>query len=117
MDSLLQIVLAIGVIVGGLGYAVGQFMSQRRKGGSDALTTAIEEVQAIRIRTDRLEREVGELQEANLRLASENKTMRELLQGGTFLAEQLQNLVRAEIVVATDAILAAMIKKWPPHES
>jgi hypothetical protein len=83
--------LAAGAVVGGVAYAFGQWISARKRGGSDALHIAVEEVSAIKIRVDRLEIENKGLRDEISTLHRENQTLRGLLtlQSSKYLDEAL----------------------------
>lgn len=97
LDSALNIVLVLGVVLGGIGYAMGQFLSQRRKGAGEALSVALQEVSALKIRADRLAYELEQVRTDMRKLHAENQTLRNLLSGGTFLAEQIRVLIQEEV--------------------
>lgn len=77
----LNLVVVVGVILAGIGYAVGQFWSQRRRGQSDALQVALDEIQALQVRADRQSREISELRARVAELSAENVTLRSLIRG------------------------------------
>ena len=104
-SGLLNTLLIIGVILGGIGYAVGQFASQRRKGQSDALQVALSEIDALRVRAERQQDELTKLREDVARLHAENVTLREVLSGGTFLAEQIRTLIAEEVEKGAHAVV------------
>lgn len=96
-DEIINWVLVVGVIVGGIGYAVGQFTSQKRRGQSDALDIALKEIEALRIRAERQEDDMRKMHLEVTKLRAENESLRSLLTGGTFLAEQLRVLIAEEV--------------------
>jgi hypothetical protein len=75
----LETILAAGAVVGGVAYALGQWVSARKRGASDALRIALEEVDAIKLRTDRLEKELHATQAELHEVRKENVTLRGLL--------------------------------------
>ena len=82
----LNVILIVGVIVAGIGYAAGQFLTQRRKGASDALGVALDEIAALTVRADRLAADVRDLSAQLTAVRAENQTLRGLivdLRGGT----------------------------------
>lgn len=98
----LTLLIAIGAILGGMGYATGQFLSSRRKGVADALSTALDEVAAMRLRGDRLheemaamkakyDAEMGALRARLTALEQENHTLRETLRSGGALAPEFRD--------------------------
>lgn len=87
----------LGVILGGIGYAAGQFLSQRRKGAGEALAVALDEIKAVQTKADRLTREVEQMRGELTRLEAENRTLRNVLAGGTFLADQIKLVIGQEI--------------------
>lgn len=100
----ITLIALIGVVLGGLGYAAGVFLSSRRRGVSDALSTALDEVAAMRLRADRLAEEVanlrkkhddelGQMRERLTMLESENRVLRETLQTGIKLAPEFQQVI------------------------
>lgn len=108
LDGVINVVLVLGVILGGIGYAVGQFTSQRRKGQSEALTVALGEIDALRVRAERQDREVMALRTDVDRLTVENESFRSLLTDGTFLAEQIRTLVADEVERGAHMVIAAL---------
>jgi hypothetical protein len=96
-ETLLSRIFAAAMIIGGIGYAVGQFFSQRAKGSSDALSVAMGEIAALQVRADRQGTELADLGTEVLKLRTENESLRSLLTGGTFLAEQIRVLVADEV--------------------
>lgn len=79
MKDTVQLIFTIGLVVAGIAYAVAQFSVARRRGSSDALTVALAEVDAIRVKADRLESEVRELVAAVESLKKENSALRSVL--------------------------------------
>jgi hypothetical protein len=82
MSELVDFVLLFGVVLGGIGYGFGQFLAQKRRAQSDALDTALKEVQAMRLRSDRLEAELEDVRAALTTLESENRVLRDLIREG-----------------------------------
>lgn len=104
-----QQLLTIAVVfVGGVGYAIGTFLQQRRKAASDALGIALQEIDALRVRIDRQADELSELRVTMERVSAENETLRSLLSGGTFLAEQIRTLIADEVEKGTRSVIAAL---------
>ena len=97
VDTFLSRLFAVALIIGGVGYATGQFFSQRSKGRSDALNVAMGEIAALQVRADRQGAELVELQATVVKVKAENESLRSLLTGGTFLAEQIRTLVADEV--------------------
>lgn len=75
----LNTIVYVGVIVGGIAYAFGQIISSRKKGTSDSLGVALQELEVIRGRADRFEKELIAVQAQVHSLEKENNTLRELL--------------------------------------
>ena len=96
-DVALDTIMAVGLVLGGIGYAVGQFTAQRRKGTAEALHVALDEIAALRVRTERQESELMLVKGDLAAVRAENDTLRSLLTGGTFLAEQIRTLLAEEI--------------------
>lgn len=71
--------VAVGALLAGIGYAAGQLLSSKKKGQSDALGIALEEVEAIKIRADRLEKELDEVKDAMQDLRKENEVLRSVI--------------------------------------
>jgi len=103
-----QLVTIMVVFVGGIGYAVGTFLQQRRKAAGDALAIALQEIEALRVRIDRQAGELGEMRVAMERVSAENDTLRSLLTGGTFLAEQIRALINEEVQNGARTVIAAI---------
>lgn len=87
----LSSLLGAGVMFGGIGYAVGQFFSQRRKSISDSLSTALDEVAAVSLRADRLEEEMHKQATEMAGLRQENGILRGLVTGNAPLLEALSS--------------------------
>lgn len=96
VDGPLNLILVLGVILGGVGYAFGQFTSQRRRGQSDALDVALKEIDALRVRSERQDRELATMRTEVLRLGAENDSFRTLLVGAT-PTEAIRMVVAAEV--------------------
>lgn len=79
LSEIMNSALAVGAILGGVAYALGQWMSARKRGSSDALRIAVEEVNAIKIRVERIEKENIDLHIELASLKKENKLLRDLL--------------------------------------
>ena len=75
----LNVILIVGVIVAGIGYAAGQFLTQRRKGAADALGVALDEIAALTVRADRLAADVRDLSAQLTAVRAENQTLRGLI--------------------------------------
>jgi hypothetical protein len=97
IQSALNVILVIGVILGGVGYALGTFVSQKRKGTAEALGVALDEIAALRVKAERQDQELLVMRGELAALRAENETLRSLLTGGTFLAEQIRTLLAEEI--------------------
>lgn len=103
-----QLLTVAVVFIGGIGYSVGAFIQQRRKAASDALGIALQEIAALRVRIDRQQEEIGSLTVSMERVDAENTTLRELLSGGTFLAEQIRSLIHEEVEQGAHMVINAM---------
>lgn len=77
--DIINFAIAVGALLGGIGYAVGQLLSSRKKGQSEALRIAVEEVEAIKIRADRLEKELASVQTEIQELRKENAILRSVI--------------------------------------
>ena len=108
LDDLLGRLVAVGIVIGGIGYAVGQFLAQRAKGHSDALNVALKEIEALRVRAERQDAEMRQMHLEMAALRAENESFRSLLTGGTFLAEQIRTLIADEVEKGTHAVVAAI---------
>jgi cell shape-determining protein MreC len=84
-----QLILNVGLIVGGIAYAVGQVISSRKRGQSDALALALQEIEVIRGKADRMDKELTVLQAQVHSLEKENATLRQLLVTRNDLDEKL----------------------------
>lgn len=80
--------LGAGALLGGVGYALGQFVSSRRKGLGDSLKTALDEIEVERVARERLARLAVEKADELAATKLENSTLRSALstQGGKELA-------------------------------
>lgn len=78
-QEILNFVLAMGAIVGGIAYATGQWIGAKRRGAADALGIAMQEVAAIKLRVDRMEKENTALKLEVDKLRQENELLRGLL--------------------------------------
>jgi predicted nuclease with TOPRIM domain len=105
-SSLADGVLLFAVILGGLGYASGQFFSQRRKGQSDALSVALQEVEALRGRATRLESELQEVHSEIEKLRVANETLRNVVVN----AEHIDKAVRTALAENNDVLLRLLVK-------
>lgn len=92
--SMFSIVLSTGAVLGGIGYAVGQFISARRKGIADSLGTALDEIEVIKARAARLETELFKQAQEMGELKGENATLRSVLGGGSAVIEALTSAKR-----------------------
>lgn len=81
VQPLLNTIVLVGVIIAGLGYALGQFWAQRRRGTADALQVALDEISALQVRADRQQREIADLRVRVGELTQENQTLRSLIRG------------------------------------
>lgn len=108
MSGFIALVTAVGLVLSGVGYSLGVFLSSRRKGVADSLETALNEVTAMRLRADRLAEELANLRKQHdeeltaLRrrmaiLEAENNTLRETLQTGIRLAPEFEKLVAEQL--------------------
>jgi hypothetical protein len=75
----LETIIGIGVMVGGISYAVGMIISSRKKGTGDALSIALDEIEVMKGRADRLEKDLVAVQAELHALQKENETLRQLL--------------------------------------
>jgi archaellum component FlaC len=118
--DILNLVLGVGVVLGGIGYAVGQFFSARRKGVSDSLATALNEISALNSRAERLEKLAASQASEMANLKSENALLRNLVTGGQPVidevdkrAAELKEFARKEHE-KTRAAIAAIRKDTQP---
>lgn len=109
----LSLVLGAGAILGGIGYAVGQFLSSRRKGVSDSLATALNEIAALNTRATRLESLLSDQAAELAAVKQENALLRTLVTGGEPViaeidkrAHELKEFARAEHEKTRAAIMA-----------
>jgi len=101
-------VLTIGIIVGGIAYAIGQIITSRRKGQSDALSIALQEVEAIRIKADRLDRELVAVQAEVHALQKENATLRDLISTRSDLDARLISKLEEALDKQTKRLVTVM---------
>lgn len=88
--------LAFGAVLGGVGYAVGQFFSSRRKGLADTLATSLSEIDLLSRVVHRLEAEMH-IQATELgALKAENATLRSAVGGGEPVIRRMEQ-AKAEI--------------------
>jgi hypothetical protein len=85
----LETIIGIGVMVGGISYAIGMIISSRKKGTGDALGIAIDEIEVVKGRADRLEKELIAVQAEVHALQKENDILRQLLVTRSDLDERL----------------------------
>jgi hypothetical protein len=78
MDTL-TIVIGVGTVLGGMGYAAGQFISSRRRGLQDSLTIALAEITLLNGKLTRLEAEMGRMSADLEKLQTENKILRSVI--------------------------------------
>lgn len=85
MSSAEFISLAIGTatVLGGIGYAIGQFISARRKGLAESLQTAVAEIAVLNGVVTRLEQELHRQADELARVKAENTTLRSVVTGVT----------------------------------
>jgi hypothetical protein len=74
-----SIIIGVGTVLGGLGYAAGQFVSSRRKGLQDSLTIALAEITLLNGKLSRLESEMARMGVDLSRLQAENVTLRSVI--------------------------------------
>lgn len=96
LNDIISAALGVGALFGGIGYAVGQFLSSRRRGVADSLATALDEVKAISLRADRFEDELHRQAQDMAELRAENVTLRSLLTGGEPILRALEK-AKAEV--------------------
>jgi hypothetical protein len=107
-DQWLQRIIAFGLIIGGVGYGVGQWVSQKGRGHSDALEVALREIEALRVRSERQDQEMKNMHQELAMLRAENESFRSVLTGGTFLAEQIRTLIADEVEKGARTVVAAL---------
>lgn len=93
-ENWVSFALGAGALMGGIGYAAGQFLSARRRALGDSLETALNELSAMKTRADRLEGEVGELRGKVQRLGEENNVLRSAIASGDHIAPAIENALR-----------------------
>ena len=108
MNDLLNTFLAAGALLGGIAYAIGQLVSSRKRGQSDAMAIAIQEVEAIKLRSDRLEKELVSLQAEMHALRTENATLRELIVTRGDLDEKLVASIEDAVQKQTRRLVSVM---------
>jgi len=116
IEGILSYAIIAGVILGGIGYAIGQFTSQRRKGQNDSFELALKEIEVLRQRSDRQDTEMRALHKEMNALRSENEVLRGLLNGATFQADQFRAVVREEVEFGVREI-AAFVRPIRPGGS
>ena len=104
----LTYMLGAGAALGGIGYALGQFVSSRRKGISDSLDIALQEVEAIKLRALRYEEELKELRAELDTMRTENKTLRDLLVGGAPFVNTLETSIKEAVGHHTAVVIEAI---------
>lgn len=98
--DILSYALGFGALVGGIGYAVGQYFSSRRRGVSDSLKTALDEVEVGKVRGDRLSILLAEKTDELSQAKMENHTLRTTLTSGAAVAPAILEALNAAL---TDA--------------
>lgn len=112
-DALLNRILIVGTIIGGIAYAWGQFRSQRGRGASEALTTAMAEFAAMKLRADRLEQDLATV---NLRLRDlegENSILRGLIATRNDLDQKLLTNLASLIENQTKKLVTTLRETRP----
>ena len=104
--SIADTILVFAVILGGIGYAAGQFFSQRRRGQSDALSVALQEVEAVRNRASRLEKELFEVHGLITKLQLENETLR----GVILDSEGVAKALKGALAENNDVLVRLLVK-------
>lgn len=102
----LSYALGAGALVGGIGYAAGQFVSSRRRALGDSLDTAIAEVHAYKGKTDRLEFEIAEMQEKIHRLEEENIILKNAIATGDHLAPRIAEAISQQAEAAVRKLMS-----------
>lgn len=87
--ELLSVLLTAGAVTGGVGYAIGQFFSSRRKGVQDSLKTALDEVDVAKVRADRLAILASEKADELAAVRMENQTLKDVLTSGSTVAPEI----------------------------
>lgn len=102
--------IGIGVLLGGVGYAVGQFYGSRSKGQSDALDTALNEIAAEKIAKERLALIATE-KTADLGAArAEVVTLRAVLASGATAAPEIIEKIDQALAACTRVMIAEQEK-------
>ena len=78
-DHALNIALVFGLVVGAVAYAWAQYQSQRARGKSDALDTALGEIEALKTKTRRQQDDLDLMRQDMTKLQVENDTFRKLI--------------------------------------
>lgn len=81
MSSAEFVSIAVGAstILGGIAFAIGQFLSARRKGLQESLSTAVAEIAVLNGKLSRLEGEMRAMHEEMSKLRQENRTLRSVI--------------------------------------
>lgn len=79
----------VGIILGGVGYAAGQFFSSRRRAVSDSLKTALDEVEANKLRAGRLAEVAAEKSSELAEVKLENQSLRSILVSGGAVSQDI----------------------------
>lgn len=108
MNNWLTGALTAGAILGGIGYAIGQLFSSRRKGISDSLETAISEISILRGKDERRELEMHDLRGELVKMRAENQILKDLLVGGAPFINALEQSVQEAVGKHTALILEAI---------
>lgn len=109
-SDLLNSVLAIGAITGGIAYAIGQYVSSRKRGVGDALGIALAEVEAMKGKTERLEKEMVALQAEIHGLKTENATLRDLVKTGGLDSSTILSTIEKAFGNQTERIIQELRK-------
>jgi hypothetical protein len=104
----LETILGFGVMVGGISYAIGMVISSRKKGTGDALGIAIDEIEVMKGRADRLEKELIAVQGEVHALQKENDVLRQLLVTRSDLDERLITKLEDALGKQTTKLVAVM---------
>lgn len=103
--DILSWALGAGALVGGLGYAAGQFVSSRRRALSDSLSTALNEVTAYQNKTNRLESELSEVKTEMQQLRNANQVLQQSIASGVHIApaiEAAMSAIRVELATIAE---------------
>lgn len=79
MRSAIDGIIAFGLLISGIAYALGQFFGSRKKGLSESLNTALSEIEAQKQKSERLEEELTRQRKELEYLKSENESLKKLL--------------------------------------